>query len=305
MDREALLIYLKNIYNLEMLKVTLERRYNDSISNYQYRKANLEKWTADDYHIWHIPDEPEKPTIGCLFMFCAVMTFLGVFGFFASAIIFNGDEGAGIIILMMMGNFLFAIPSIVLFSEYQEERKKYKKEFKKYEESVAYNNEQKLKEPALKQQYREELEQIDNKWNHYKMKLESEYGRAIALLREAYNINIIPAQYRNISSIYYIYQWMSTSQSSLEFVLLHTHIEDGIRRIEAKLDTIIDQNSQIIIQNRRREANDRARTNQILNSLNQIECNSADSAYYNQIAANYSRTSAFFSEATFWNSLFR
>jgi len=63
--------------------------------------------------------------------------------------------------------------------------------------------------------WREELEKVEN------------------LLDELYSVNLVPEIYRhNLAAIQYIYEYMSTSQASLEHTLLSTQIEDGIRRIE-------------------------------------------------------------------------
>lgn len=59
---------------------------------------------------------------------------------------------------------------------------------------------------------------------------------------------------------------MSTSNASLDDALLHAHMEDGVQKITAKLDYVIEQNEFIILQNRCIESNQKtlARQNEAL-----------------------------------------
>lgn len=66
--------------------------------------------------------------------------------------------------------------------------------------------------------------------------LKEELEKVKTLLQEAYALNILASAYRNVVSVYYIYEYMSTSQASLEETLIHEHMENGIKRIESKLD---------------------------------------------------------------------
>lgn len=108
-------------------------------------------------------------------------------------------------------------------------------------------------------------------------------------------MNILAMQYRNLPALIYIYQYMSTSKASLEVVLLHTHMEDGIRRIESKLNEIIAQNEQIIFAQHIAES----QNENMLTSLSEIEKNTGDAAYYSRMAANYGRTVAYFETARY------
>lgn len=76
-----------------------------------------------------------------------------------------------------------------------------------------------------------------------------------ALLEDAYSLNLLAKPYRNLPSVYYIYEYMSTSQASLKETVMHAQIENGFQRIEKKLDIIINQNEDIIFATRRIEAN--------------------------------------------------
>ncbi len=123
------------------------------------------------------------------------------------------------------------------------------------------------------------------------------------LLKKGYSLNIIPDQYRYLAAVQYMYNWMSTCQDTLRDTLLHTHLEDGIRRIEAKLDTIIYQNMELIAHSRKIEASlRRSEVNDLkrLDTLRQIETNSANAAMYAQIGSQYAEASAFFGAANYF-----
>lgn len=113
----------------------------------------------------------------------------------------------------------------------------------------------------------------------------------------------MPEIYRhNLAAIQYIYEYMSTSQASLEHTLLSTQIEDGIRRIEKKLDVIIQRQEETIFMLHRQEAQNESmmeQNNQMLESLRRIEENIFEASRYAQISAYYNKTCAFFALADY------
>lgn len=122
------------------------------------------------------------------------------------------------------------------------------------------------------------------------------------MLQEYYNQNILAKQYRELSALIYIYDYMSTSQESFRDVLFHEHMEDGIRKILNRLDQIIRQNEHIIFSQHRLEAqNDRmvSQNQQMLGRLERTEANTFTAAQYARISANYDRATAYFAEALY------
>lgn len=144
--------------------------------------------------------------------------------------------------------------------------------------------------------------EIKKQWNTRADYLQKEYNKVNTLLSEYYNLNILANPYRNLASLYYIYDYMSSSRESLQDTLIHEHMENGIQRILAKLDYIINQNQEIIFQNRIAEANNQKIINQnqqMLQSLKQTERNTAQATQYAEISANYSKANAYFSLANY------
>lgn len=152
---------------------------------------------------------------------------------------------------------------------------------------------------------KKQLVTLNTTWNKQSASLKKQYNQVDTLLKNGYNLNIIPSPYRNLASLYYIYDYMSTSQASFEDTLMHEHMENGIQRILSRLDSIIAQNEQIIFQNRQLEAQNRQmieRTDRMLASLQRTEQNTLAGAQYAQISAQHTQTIAFFKEMEFWDN---
>jgi ElaB/YqjD/DUF883 family membrane-anchored ribosome-binding protein len=166
--------------------------------------------------------------------------------------------------------------------------------------------------PALVNSKNALIQSKTTAWKQRHSYLMGEYNRVGTLLEKSYGLNIVPNQYRNLQSIYYIYDNMSTSQMSFDDTLFHEHMENGIQRILAKLDTIIAQNEEIIFQSRRIEANTREisentlkmleTAQKTLESQERTEQNTLEAAQNAQVAANYTEVNAFFSAASYLDS---
>ncbi len=114
--------------------------------------------------------------------------------------------------------------------------------------------------------------------------LNKEISSTIALLKKAYSANIIPLQFRNIEGVYYLYDYLSTSNQSLSEALMQANLE----AIKSKLDNMIKLQSAQIIQQAQTNArldNIQAQ-NQRLQELSEATMNNtAVAAKYAQIAA--------------------
>ena len=113
---------------------------------------------------------------------------------------------------------------------------------------------------------------------------QNELSEINSMLEKAYSINIIPSQFRNIWAVYYLYDFLSTSNQSLEEALLHCDLNE----IKQQLNIIIEQNRQILINQAIQIAqNDDlvAQNNHMINRLAQVEKNTALAAQYAEVAA--------------------
>jgi hypothetical protein len=167
--------------------------------------------------------------------------------------------------------------------------------------------------PALVNSKNALIQSKTTAWKQRHSYLMGEYNRVGTLLEKSYGLNIVPSQYRNLQSIYYIYDNMSTSQMSFDDTLFHEHMENGIQRILSKLDTIIAQNEEIIFETRRIEATTREisentlkileTAQKTLESQERTEQNALEAAQNAQVAANYTEVNAFFSAASYLDSI--
>lgn len=290
MNRDALLIYLKNLLELEFAKNRLTRIYNREQKNYNAQAKELQNG-----NYWK--ESNKSYDGGGCFTFFLILTIVGFIALCAmvsewtkrgSSVGEAMSSGVVIIILIALG-ILLILTFIMSPMRFEMDRKD---ELREIEEHNA-------KEEERVRQNATQLQQKQQQWNQRSQYLKREYSKVNNLLAEAYSFNILPNQYRHLASVYYIYDYMSSSHASLEDTLIHEHMENGIQRILKKLDTIIAQNEEIILQNRQREIADQGRTRQILDSLNRMEGYGRDAAYNSRLAANYAEANAYFSLATY------
>lgn len=307
MNREALLVYLHDLRDLEVAKYQIEKMKKSNYTVFQSEISVLDN--KERYK-----DMPRKDYVDILIV--------GVLGLII--VIFSyiwlpqmGDVGYNISLLCeeileeMCGKFspIFVpwliITDIILIVYALSRYLLYKK---KYRETEKYNKEEEYRISNEKNK----LRNITDKYNSKGRQLQKELQKVNALLQDAYSLNILAGVYRNLPSVYYIYEYMSTSQASLEETFMHAHMENGFQRIEKKLDIIIKQNEEIIFTTRQIEANTARtvkQTTEMLNSLQRslelqqrTEQNTLEAAQYAGICATYSKTTAFFSVANYFSN---
>lgn len=317
MNRDALLLYLKDLRDLEIAKRKIETIYD-------YEKANYEK-NINELSIKNFYNVPNKKSGWSVGKVLGMLFFLliGGFGtfFFIHRMVFGTKEVAvdggttiingqtahiidfekipigitvgGVIMTIIM--IIFLLIGIFLVWDTIQETKNIKKDI---EETEKHNENEVLRV----ENNNKKSQQLQQQWIQRKKYLNAEYDKVNDLLESDYSINVLANQYRNLASLYYIYDYMSSSQESLKDTLIHEHMESGIQRILEKLDYIIDQNQQIIFQNRILEAQNNKTIEQnkrMLKSLQQTEINTSIAAQYAQISANYSEINAYFSLANY------
>ena len=125
-----------------------------------------------------------------------------------------------------------------------------------------------------------------------------ELKKATELLQTAYDINIIPTQFRNVYAVYYLNDFIQTSNESLSTALLHFDLNE----IKQKLDTVIEQQEEIIINQAIIQAQNEQMIKQntnMLNSLASIEGNTHMASQYAEIAANNAEACAWIGVANY------
>lgn len=216
MDRNAIVLYLREVRDLEFAQRKIVQLYNLEKSAFEEEKQYL--------------TVSQVPEVGNFEYKVSVPWSYIIGGFFVPVVGFC--------------LWFVAIKKYCENKKIAEECNRSRKEaIEKYEKEVARIEENKGTYAAVAKQ-----------WNKKSEYWKSEYRTVQSLLNNLYSMNILPEPYRNIQSVYYLYNYMSTSQESLRDALFHEHMENGIQRILAKLDQIVAQNEEIIFSQRIAEA---------------------------------------------------
>ncbi len=233
MGRDTQLIYLRDVCHLETLKSALNSRYQSEKQSFEAKKKEL--LTPQTMA------QPKKKNNGCLiaavlYIAFAVIILIGgmVLGEFFEGILATGHERA---LSEIIGEIVFCsaiVAALVLIirrrtSDSKKECLRVEEHNKRERERMAHNS-----------LYVEE--HVEKPWKARSTALADAYQETSSLLNENYSLNLIPMQFRNLSSVQYIYDFMSTSQLSFEQAVYQAQIDDGIRRIESRLNIIVQQN---------------------------------------------------------------
>lgn len=320
MDRNALLLYLRDLRDLEIAKRKIEFTISSENKEYEKKLSSL-----NEPNLITIPEKENGWTVGKVLgaVFCLVVGISGTL-LFLYMMLFGTKTKATwktatingvttnnfieyqevpigrnpVMVILTIGAILTTvIGGVIVFRAIYETHKNRKSII----EAQQYNDKEILR---LKRQESVSA-QVQQQWRQRASYLSSELNKVNSLLKANYSLNILANPYRNLASIYYIYDYMSSSQENLKDTLIHEHMENGIQRILQKLDYIIEQNQEVIFQNRILEAENKKIIEQnegMLKVLRQTEINTAVAAQYAEISANYSKTNAFFNYANYLRS---
>ena len=335
MHRDAEILYLRNIIDLEVAKTMIYKiiqieqtgvdKEADAIKQNAIRKI---KYTKKYY----VPEkEPEfSPSLN-LWLFLVVFASFGILflidpftdGFMpapSSGRIIS-DVFWGVILLLLAGSlYIFHLNKV----EYHE-KKKIEWEFhssdyyvEKMNNPIRQINKRNLEHNRLVEQTKnQDLKKLEIIWNQRLSYYNNEIKKVENILSGLYGMNLIPNFfrpgyeyekncYRGIECICWIYDWMKSGPSTLSETLLNAQIEDGIRRMARRLDTIIDKIETQIQEERivkERISTVIVQNQKMIRSLQNAESNSAIAAEYSELASNYSKANAYFSLATYLNTL--
>ncbi len=296
MDRKVLLLYLKDIRDLEFAKYKIDMIYADEQRKYYETMNELQ-----DYKTVEIPDEKKDnwssdSYIGFLIGFAGL--FMELIAFMQEGVkLFDfGDVPVGLAVFALIfwnvicvGLIMFSIASV------QNSAKANKEDI---ENRKRYNQEVKL----ANERNREMKPKVNYQWRKRSAYLKSEKSKVEALLQNYYGLNILANPYRNLASVYYIYDYMSSCQDSLKETLIHEHMENGIQRILEKLDDVIRSNEEMILRTRVLESHSKRiieQNEEILKSAERMNESNDLIVENTALIANYSKVNAYFSLANY------
>ena len=305
MDRDAMVLYLRDVRDLEVVKhwteETIEqegRRVNNRVADLQNDKHKTFTRSYDDAAEW-VPLGINSFLL-CIpvFLVRALILDTGILSAIFSISLLSWVTPC----LLVIGVCLVGAGVIFFIRFFWEKMKTAQRNDEEKREVDEHNRNVDASRPARLR----EAAKLQEDWRVRRAELKSQHKKANELLGELYDMNILAAPYRDLVHVAYIYEYMSTSQATLEDTLLHEHMEDGFNRMERKLDELIgavNRNSAEICRlraennatQRRRDKADRA----LLESLQRNEANTAEAARYARLNAGHSNTLAFFATVNY------
>ena len=324
MNRDAMVIYLRDVRDLEVARHCLQQRLDALDREEAEVAAKCDELRHEDRQ--ELVELPKKPSallrfIGILVMLLgvglAIVTFLTVAGIadsyptvHTSMISKWADQISYTFQGVLVGIVGWAI-SIVVFlvglvmvigytkSDYLEQLEEAEEHNRQAEEFNANLD-------ATRTERHAQADQLERRMTSQRAQLKAELDQVDGLLDQYYALNVLPSQYRSLIPVCYIYEYMSTSQATLEDTLMHEHLENGFERLEEKLDEVIDAVEEQVYETRclraenREQAQRLATQNQLqLKLLERTEQNTADAARYAQLAECNTAACAYFELAAY------
>lgn len=278
LSRDALLIYLEDLRTLETIK-------HESTLSCARIEADIDKnkKIAEETEK-AVPVEPQKPPYRqlkgavTLVVLSVIFFGIGIIAFFAFFCVAPSLEsfclsgmfiGTGFVFVFCLKNGKkdVAAYNAKVNDYYYKATEDYKKKVGEYDRLVA----RKFEIVSQKEEEGEEFKKL----------LTQDYDKAQEQLDKAYGINIIPLQFRNIQGIYYLYDYISTSNQGLSEALMQCNLD----AIKQKLDNVIQQQGKAIIQQAQANVAIMKQNQQILETAQATMQNTAIGAKYAQIAA--------------------
>lgn len=311
MDRDALLLYLRDLRDLEFAKRKIEIIFNDEKQIFDRKISDLNR-----SNFTQIPDKKSGWSVGrtlgiiifgVLSVSCLYFILFGTLTekeYFPDSRAFTGQgvkyvsvpiRETNAVLILIAGLVICVVALWYIWRTAVRETRENKESIVRAEQ----NNEEELLRAKKNQEI---CNQTYLQWEKRLDYLTKEYKKVNLLLDANYSLNILANQYRNLASVYYIYDYMSSSRETLKDTLIHEHMENGIQRIIAKLNTIIQQQQEIIFHTRILEADNKMiieQNEKMLKSLSRIEEDANIAVQYAEISTNYNKANAYFSLANY------
>ena len=126
-------------------------------------------------------------------------------------------------------------------------------------------------------------------------------------MRQVYSANVIPGQYRNLYAAVYLYQYFGQSQADDLDLVLNTFV---LEQIKAKLDVVIQQQSEAILNQRIMLANQektmeaqQKHAAMLESKLSRMEASDEERNQYLSMIESNTATTAYFATAQYINSI--
>lgn len=279
--REALVIYLRDVLDLEVLQALFSQKYNEGEQSLRMTREQL---FAEN----KVTPQKKSNAVfnGCLIYILASCA-IPILGMLALGIILPilgvADVDVSEIALMPIEILASVVPLLVLCIPLVIVIMKRRKTNAENEANAAAHNAS--DDERLRRNREIYASRYEQPWMERRAFLQRAYWDVHNTLEEVYALNITPVQYRNLASAQYLYEFMSTSHQTFAQALDHAQRDDAIKRIEAKLNVIIQQNEQQL----RELVAIRANTETLINQQRAILATQVAQTYYASINASHNK----------------
>lgn len=266
-DRRILVPYLQDVCTAELMCAELEKDIQKSITEYEEVCIIIDSAMPGDRPSMPVLKKWKKEKISWVPLLIALLMPIGILlcGALAGVIFYflnlrtYGDAATGMAGGRFAGGLVLVIGFFVWICYLKASLGEIFQSIKdaKYHNSTEYRKQ-------LQSENERQMELYEARLRDYENKKERLYARRAELPKlirslkdkhtvvecmrsKLYAINVIPSQYRNIYAAYYLYDFMSTSrETDLEKVIQTFVLEE----IKQRLDKIIMQNNQVLINQR-------------------------------------------------------
>lgn len=288
-SRDFLVPYLHDLCSLGIAEVKLKKQCNQLMS----KKMKLEEEPRLPSP-FDLPRPENAVSVGIVISILAGVFFL--VGTISELYYwFSGDDSFGPVGTIMFGvlTVLFIGGAIQSIKVRMDSRKSYEKKVAKIEQHRR----------ELKEAHQKNLALVPN-YNNQISRCQAELRQVQELLHTCYNVNIIPSKYRNLYTIFYLYDWFSTSQADDLDMALNTFV---LEEIKSRLDRMMDQMSDIILNQSIMAANQaRALQTQqeqhddLCDKLNKMEFSTQQQSVYLAMIESNTRATSYFAASDYF-----
>lgn len=272
---DALVLYLQDVRDLEVMNALFKSKI---VEGDRTLEDNRRKYLTP-YKV-PLPKQSSAGQIGSVIgggylIYLIVVTVGFTLYYIANVIAGKGEQ---------MGNVFGMAPIVlIIFLLYRALKKSKNKRTSAYKEAVRHNIEDDKRLAKNREMFPVQFEQP---WAQRRSFLVNACAKIQSALEQDYALNITPLQYRTLKASIYLYDFMSTSQQPFSQALDHAQFDDGIQRIEAKLNVIINQNEQMLRQLTQINAN----TQTLIQQGNAILAEQVATTHYASVAAAHARS---------------
>lgn len=234
-NHEILVNYLRDVYSMELLVRKIEDDVHSTGEDVEYLQAFIKK--ADSALVpKRGPISPPKDIFPSLTKGCVTL------GIFICILLLNPDS---FFLALIAALCMFLFPGFFIHAGFIASDNAEKQKIEKEAVEETYQEEKKDYERmmALANEGRSDLPNQIDYYNAAVSHLQEAKGK----LQSVYSVNIIPNKYRSVYVAYYLYDYISSSHETDIDRVLQTML---LEQIIAKLDKIIAQQEEIILNQR-------------------------------------------------------